>query len=51
MTLTLLIWRSFIRGMIFQQEFHSDPAYVEKIIRKFATIMEPHLKMVQSQNG
>ncbi|KZK77312.1 HTH-type transcriptional regulator BetI [Pseudovibrio sp. Ad46] len=50
-TLTLLIWRSFIRGMIFQQEFHSDPDYIEKIIRKFAMIMEPHLKLAQTQSG
>lgn len=42
-TLTLIIWRSFIRGLIFQQEFHSDPAYIEKIIRQFAKIIEPHL--------
>ncbi|SDR33327.1 TetR/AcrR family transcriptional regulator [Pseudovibrio sp. Tun.PSC04-5.I4] len=43
MTLTLIIWRSFIRGLIFQQEFHSDPTYIEKIIRQFAKIIEPHL--------
>ncbi|KZL17943.1 HTH-type transcriptional regulator BetI [Pseudovibrio axinellae] len=45
MTLTLVILRSFIRGMIFQQEFHSDPSYIEKIIRRFSQILEPHLTL------
>ncbi len=51
MVLILLIWRSFIRGMIFQQEFHSDPAYIEKIIRKFAMIIEPYLKPIEAESS
>lgn len=51
MVLTLLIWRSFIRGLIFQQEFHSDPAYIEKIIHKFAMIIEPYLKPIEVESS
>lgn len=41
-----LLWsicRAFIRGMIAHERFMSDPAYLERMMRRFADIMSDHL--------
>ncbi|MGB0854459.1 MAG: TetR family transcriptional regulator, partial [Pikeienuella sp.] len=41
-----LLWsicRAFIRGMIAHERFISDPAYLERMMRRFAEIMSAHL--------
>jgi AcrR family transcriptional regulator len=41
-----LLWsicRAFIRGMIAHERFMSDPAYLERMMRRFADIMSAHL--------
>lgn len=46
-----LLWsicRAFIRGMIAHERFTSDPAYLERMMRRFADIMSAHLTPKES---
>ena len=41
-----LLWsicRAFVRGMIVHERFMSDPAYLKRMMRRFADIMSAHL--------
>ncbi|MGB0505073.1 MAG: TetR/AcrR family transcriptional regulator [Pikeienuella sp.] len=42
----VLIWsiyRSFIRGLLSHERFVTDPDYLDRMVRRFAEIVKPHL--------
>ncbi|WP_310620372.1 TetR/AcrR family transcriptional regulator [Flexibacterium corallicola] len=45
MVIVSTILRSFIRGLILQQQFGNSPQFIESMIRTFAKLLEPQLDL------